>query len=138
LAEKAIVARKRVRVENLWLPYLSPISHEEGKEWVVFEEGSETEALDSHVSLLQRYFYRPKRQPWSGLKYCEYFEDYIVSKNCPRALPCRFPHIFPEAPAASAHQNPITISPVLDEAPAGNHFLSTHAYAANIQFVDWK
>ncbi len=60
--------------------------HLQGEDWVQFWEGREDEAVSTRVSSLQRYFYRPQIPHIQGLRYYEYFEQYMVAPTCPQGL----------------------------------------------------
>lgn len=57
--------------------------HLPGQQWIVFDAGEEANALDAHVSPLQRYFYRPTGPTFDTLTYNEYYETYMTSPKCP-------------------------------------------------------
>ena len=110
--------------------------HLQGEEWIAFDEGHEAAALESAISPLQRYFFRPQKVPYIQLRYHKYFEDFVVSKTCPDKLQWHFPGLFPDAkaPHATCTDNIWTdpsnqavqhdVPPTLDEAPAGSrHFV---------------
>ena len=66
-------------------PSVSPLPvHLPGCDQVVFEEGSEQTALQSTVSMLDRYLSRPEDITFHHIKYCEYYEQYMVSNTIPR------------------------------------------------------
>ena len=75
--------------------------------------------------MLQRYFFRPKREPFISLKYNEYYEQCRISKTCPKGLQHHFPALFPTEPASqSSRQATCGFAPALDCAPAGQqHFV---------------
>ena len=50
----------------------------------IFEEGSEQVALETTVSMLDHYLSRPKNPIFDDIKYCEYYEQYMVSNTLPR------------------------------------------------------
>ena len=97
--------------------------HCEGDDWINYETGQEELALRTSISWLQRYFYRPAREPFLSLRYHEYFERFMVVKSCPRHLQPFFPALFPAAQgqASSSFMGNI---PTLDEAPVNQrHFV---------------
>ena len=93
--------------------------HAEGADWVVFSEGDEQRALADSISQLQRYFHRPKREPWLALRYHEYFEQYVVTKSCAKTWQSSFPSLFPASTTDCAD---MVAPPVLDDAPQGKQF----------------
>ena len=66
-------------------PSVSPLPvHLPGRDQVIFEEGSEESALETTVSMLDRYLSRPEDTTFDNIKYCEYYEQYMVSNTIPR------------------------------------------------------
>ena len=66
-------------------PSVSPLPiHLPGCDQVIFEEGSEQTALQSTVLMLDRYLSRPEDNTFNDIKYCEYYEQYMVSNTIPR------------------------------------------------------
>ena len=63
-------------------PSVSPLPiHLPGCDQVVFEEQT---ALQSTVSMLDRYLSRPEDVTFDHIKYCEYYEQYMVCNTIPR------------------------------------------------------
>jgi hypothetical protein len=75
--------------------------------------------LQSSVSALQRYFYRPHGAPFDALKYNRYFEHFVVSKTCPKSFDAA-----QGASASDSHVSQHHAAPCLDDAPPGQqHFV---------------
>lgn len=87
--------------------------HLEGDDWIEFKEGQEELALNSSISLLQRYFYRPFGPPFDTLLYNQYFEQFVVTKECPKRF--QPSAVTPDASAPSQQSS-------LDRAPPGQQF----------------
>ena len=68
--------------------------HLQGGDWVIYEDGTAEAAANACVSPLLRYFYRPPCEPFSLLKYNEYYEHFMISPTCPHSLRSFFPHLF--------------------------------------------
>ena len=91
--------------------------HLENADWITFTEGQEEQALQTSISMLQRYFCRPKREPFLCCKYFEYFERFMVAKTCPQTVRPYFPDLFPGV-SAPPPAGGMAVQPALDEAPS--------------------
>ena len=70
---------------NHWEPSVSPLPiHLPERDQVIFEEGSEQAAMQTTVSMLDHYLSRPEDTIFDDIKYCEYYEQYMVSNTLPR------------------------------------------------------
>ena len=66
-------------------PSVSPLPiYLPGCDQVIFEEGSEQAVMQTTVSMLDHYVSRPEDTIFDDIKYCEYYEQYIVSNTLPR------------------------------------------------------
>ena len=59
--------------------------HTLGQDYVVFRDDSDHADVSqgSSVSMLDRYFSRPEDTMFDELRYCKYYEDFMVSKSLP-------------------------------------------------------